>query len=193
MAELYQARFARSAPSVAVKDGVVTIRYPRRLLGLGGEQREAEIRLNVAIPWQIAIQGGAAEVEARLGGLKLAGVEVKGGLSTPRLELPVPSEVVPIRIPWGSISDHHSTPRRSRGTSSPRRAGPQNLSSTSKPSAMWATTCGCKALALIRQPRTTTAKLPVPLAWSPSPPVDASRRATAQLKDIEVVHLRLLR
>lgn len=102
MAELYRARFQGSAPSVVVKDGVVTVRYPRRLLGLSGEQRVAEVRLSTAIPWQITIQGGASDVEARLGDLNLAGLELKGGLSMIHLELPVPSGVVPIRISGGA-------------------------------------------------------------------------------------------
>jgi DNA-binding MarR family transcriptional regulator len=102
MAELYQARFEGPVPDVKAKDGVVTIRYPRRLLGLGGQQRAAEVTLNVAIPWQIVIQGGASDVTAELGGLNLAGLEVKGGLSSTRLELPMPSGVVPIRISGGA-------------------------------------------------------------------------------------------
>ena len=102
MTELYQARFEGPAPDVKAKDGVVTIRYPRRLLGLGGQQRAAEVTLNVAIPWQIVIQGGASEVTAELGGLDLAGLEVKGGLSSIHLELPMPSGVVPIRISGGA-------------------------------------------------------------------------------------------
>jgi DNA-binding MarR family transcriptional regulator len=102
MAELYQARFEGPVPDVKAKDGVVTIRYPRRLLGLGGQQRAAEVTLNVAIPWQIVIQGGASDVTAELGGLDLAGLEVKGGLSSIRLELPMPSGVVPMRISGGA-------------------------------------------------------------------------------------------
>jgi len=102
MAELYQARFEGPVPSVAAKEGVVTIRYPRRLWVLGGEQRVAEVTLSVAIPWRIAIQGGASEVTAELGGLDLAGLEVKGGASMIRLELPAPSGVVPIRISGGA-------------------------------------------------------------------------------------------
>ncbi len=102
MAELYQARFAGAVPDVKAKDGVVTIRYPRRLLGLGGQQRAAEVTLNVAIAWQIVIQGGASDVSAELGGLDLASLVVKGGLSSIRLELPVPSGVVPIRISGGA-------------------------------------------------------------------------------------------
>ncbi len=102
MADLYQARFKGPVPSVAVKEGVVTIRYPRRLWVLGGEQRVAEVTLSVAIPWWIAIQGGASEVTAELGGLDLAGLEIKGGASMIRLELPAPSGVVPIRISGGA-------------------------------------------------------------------------------------------
>ena len=102
MAELYQARFEGPVPSVAAKEGVVTIRYPRRLWVLGGEQRVAEVTLNAALPWWIVIQGGASVVEARLDGLNLAGLEITGGLSMTHLELPDPSGVVPIRISGGA-------------------------------------------------------------------------------------------
>ena len=102
MAGLYQASFEGPVPEVSVKEGVATIRYPRRLWGLGGEKRVAEVTLSTAIPWRIAIQGGASEVTAELGGLDLVGLEVKGGLSMIRLELPVPSGVVPIRISGGA-------------------------------------------------------------------------------------------
>jgi DNA-binding MarR family transcriptional regulator len=102
MAELYQARFEGSVPDVKTKDGVVTIRYPRRLWLLGGGQGTAEITLSAAIPWRIEIQGGASEITAELGGLNLAGLEMKGGMSMIRLELPVPSGVVPIRISGGA-------------------------------------------------------------------------------------------
>jgi hypothetical protein len=78
MAELYQARFEGPLPEVKIKDGVVTIRYPRRLLALGGEQRATTVALNVAIPWWIVIKGSAAEITAGLGGLDLAGLVVKG-------------------------------------------------------------------------------------------------------------------
>src|SRR5205085_11093909 len=99
---LYQARFEGPVPEVSAKDGVVTIRYPRRLWVLGGQQRVAEVTLSIAIPWWIVIQGGASEVTAELGGLELDGLEVKGGASMIRLELPVPSGAVPIRISGGA-------------------------------------------------------------------------------------------
>lgn len=98
MVELYQARFEGSIPNVAAKDGVVTLRYPRRLLGLSGEQRQAVVTLSRAIPWQIVIQGGGSVVTAELGGLDLASLEIKGGGSKIHLELPVPTGRVPIRI-----------------------------------------------------------------------------------------------
>lgn len=102
IAELYQARFEGPAPSVKAKDGVVTIRYPRYLGMLDWRQRAAEVALSAAIPWQIVIQGGASEITAKLGNLDLAGLEVKGGLSSVHLELPAPSHVVPIQISGGA-------------------------------------------------------------------------------------------
>jgi len=102
MDSLYRASFAGPAPDVKTRDGVVTIRYPRGLWLRGGEQRGAEIALSAAIPWHIAIQGGASDITARLGGLNLAGLEIKGGMSMIRLELPRPQDVVPIRISGGA-------------------------------------------------------------------------------------------
>ena len=96
--ELYQARFKGPVPDVKVKDGTVSIRYPRRLWVMGSEQRAAEVTLSTAIPWWIVIQGGAGEITAKLSGLNLAGLDVKGGMSMIRLELPTPSSMVPIWI-----------------------------------------------------------------------------------------------
>ena len=102
MTALYQAQFVGSVPEVKVRDGVVTIRYPRRLWMLEKEQRAAKVTLNAAVPWQITIQGAMSEVDAEVGSLNLAGLEIKGGLNIIRLELPVPKDVVPIRISGGA-------------------------------------------------------------------------------------------
>jgi DNA-binding MarR family transcriptional regulator len=103
MDELYQARFEGPLPEVKAKEGVVTISYPRRLLLLpASRQGAAEVTLSTAIPWQIIIQGGVLEITAGLGGLILAGLEIKGGMSTIRLELPLPSGTVPIRFSGGA-------------------------------------------------------------------------------------------
>ena len=102
MTRLYQARFEGPVPKVSAKDGVVTIHYPRRLLGLGEKQGTAEIILSAAIPWQIVLQGEAAEVEASLRGLDLARLRIMGGFRTIRLNLPALSGVVPIHISAGA-------------------------------------------------------------------------------------------
>ncbi len=102
MVELYQAHFLGTVPDVKTDNGVVTIRYPRRLWVLGGGQSAADVFLNAAIPWSIIIHGGASEITAELGGLNIAGLDLKGGMSTIRLDLPVPAGVVPIRISGGA-------------------------------------------------------------------------------------------
>jgi DNA-binding MarR family transcriptional regulator len=100
---LYQARFQGHVPEVSAKDGVVTIRYPRRMFVPNKEKTAAEVTLSRAIPWQIVIQGGASEMTAELGGLNLASLEVKGGLHRVHLDLPVPPGRVPMRISGGVL------------------------------------------------------------------------------------------
>lgn len=102
IAALYQARFEGPVPKVSTKEGVVTIRYPRFQGVVDWRERTAVIVLNVAVPWQIVVQGGAAEITAELGGLDLASVEVKGGSRSIRLELPVPRSRIPIQISGGA-------------------------------------------------------------------------------------------
>jgi len=104
MTDLYRARFEGPVPDVKAKDGVVTIRYQRRLTDWvqGAAKRMADVTLSTAIPWWITIHGGAAEVTAKLGALDLAGLEVKGGMSMINLNLPKPTRSVPIRISGGA-------------------------------------------------------------------------------------------
>ena len=117
-ATLYRAAFEGPMPDVKTKDGVVTIRYARRLWGLAGLLGLADITLNAAIPWHIAIQGGSSMITAELAGLNLAGLEVKGGGSMIRLELPIPLGQAPIQISGGgSQIEVLAPPGR-------RRAGP---------------------------------------------------------------------
>jgi DNA-binding MarR family transcriptional regulator len=102
MTELYQARFEGPLPEVKTIGGVVTIRYPRRLWIWDRKQNVAEVSLSATIPWQIVVRGGAAQIIAELGNLNLSQLEVSGGLSSMRLELPVPSGMVPIQINGGA-------------------------------------------------------------------------------------------
>lgn len=101
LATLYRAAFEGPMPDVKTKDGVVTIRYARRLWGLAGLWGLADVTLSAAIPWHIAIRGGGSIITAELAGLNLAGFEIKGGGSVIRLELPIPLGQVPIQISGG--------------------------------------------------------------------------------------------
>jgi DNA-binding MarR family transcriptional regulator len=107
-ANLYTARFEKSTPDVKVKDGTVTMRFPksltRSLLGPSKLEGSADVMLNSMIPWRIAVQGGATVIEADLGGLSLAGLEIKAGGSVIRVALPTLTGVVPVVID-GSGSD----------------------------------------------------------------------------------------
>lgn len=94
---LYQARFEGTTPDVKVKEGIVTIRYPRRLW-IGKENLTAEVTLNTVIPWSIVIRSGGSEVTAELEGLDLREMEASGAGSTFRIELPEPSGMVSVQL-----------------------------------------------------------------------------------------------
>jgi DNA-binding MarR family transcriptional regulator len=95
---LYQARFEGPVPDVKVKEGVVTIRYPKRLWLPGTEKGAAEITLSSAVPWKIALKGGGAMMTAELGNLDLLELEANGAGSTFHIEIPKPRREVPIRL-----------------------------------------------------------------------------------------------
>jgi DNA-binding MarR family transcriptional regulator len=98
---LYQARFEGPVPDVKIKEGVVTIRYPRVSWIPRSEKRVAEVTLSTAIPWSIVIRSWGSEVTAELGGLDLLEMEANGAGSMFRVELPQPSGAVPIRLGGG--------------------------------------------------------------------------------------------
>lgn len=103
MDELYRARFESPAPKVTVDGGTVTLRYPRRLFGLfDWHDRPGEVTLNAAVPWEVDVRGGAARVEADLGGLLLTSLVLRGGGSDLTLALPEPSGTVPVHLHGGA-------------------------------------------------------------------------------------------
>ena len=71
---------------------------------LAGEDRDIEIVLHPAVEWTLQIRGGLSRFEADLAAGKLARLEISGGVSDARLDLPPPGAVVPIRIS-GGVSD----------------------------------------------------------------------------------------
>jgi hypothetical protein len=71
---------------------------------LTGESRDIEIVLHPAVEWTLQIRGGLSCFEGDLASGKLARLEISGGVSDARLDLPAPRAVVPIRIS-GGVSD----------------------------------------------------------------------------------------
>jgi DNA-binding HxlR family transcriptional regulator len=102
MDELYRASFEGPVPEMKSEGGTVTFRYPRRLRLFQRSKQGAEVALNAAVPWRIELRGGATEVVAELGGLDLSRLEVRGGASSFKVDLPDPSGTVPVRISGGA-------------------------------------------------------------------------------------------
>ena len=101
---LCQAAFDGPAPKTWAEDGRVTIEYPR--LSFAGllryPVRRAQIELNAALPWSLAVAGGLADSILDLGGLQLRVLELKGGAANLRIVLPRPSGRVRVRIGGGA-------------------------------------------------------------------------------------------
>jgi len=66
-----------------------------------GEHHDVEIVLHPAVEWSLQIRGGLSRFEADLASGHLAQLEISGGVSDARLDLPPPGAVVPIRISGG--------------------------------------------------------------------------------------------
>jgi hypothetical protein len=102
MGDLYRARFDGPPPEVHVRDGAVTIRYPRTFHPFDWRKRTAEVTLNPAIPWQIEFHGGLSRLDADLSVLELGSFEVTGGASGIVVTLPRPSGTVSVRVSGGA-------------------------------------------------------------------------------------------
>ncbi len=103
--DLYRARFEDRMPTVGVRAGVVTIRYPRvpscDWLDDRSE-RLAEVELNARIPWDVEVRGGASRLLADMRGLRLGSLSVDGGASRLEVVLPDPSGAVSAVILGGA-------------------------------------------------------------------------------------------
>jgi hypothetical protein len=64
--------------------------------------RDVTIVLHPAVEWTLAIRGGLAHTELDLSAGTVARIDINGGCSTVRCELPVPRTAVPIRIAGGA-------------------------------------------------------------------------------------------
>lgn len=114
-AELYRARFSGAIPSARVRDGVVTIRYPRFAwfdwrarvgdqwvnASAHWKRDRSELVLNDGLPWAVELRGGATGVDADLRTVRLASFTLGGGAGTVTLALGRPIGVVQVRIAGG--------------------------------------------------------------------------------------------
>ena len=69
---------------------------------LAGEYRDIELVLHPAVEWTLLIRGGLSRFEADLAAGQLARLEISGGVSDVRLDLPVPRAAVPLRVSGGA-------------------------------------------------------------------------------------------
>jgi DNA-binding MarR family transcriptional regulator len=113
--ELYRARFSGAIPSARVRDGAITIRYPRFAwfdwrARVGDQWMNAsahwkrdhtELQLNAALPWSVELRGGATAVTGDLRNLPLSAFDLTGGSGSVNLTLGRPSGVVRIVIRGG--------------------------------------------------------------------------------------------
>lgn len=96
---LFLARFEGTPPRLAVREGRVSVAYPRKP---GWRKGGVHLSLSPAVPWDLELRGGLARLDANLGALILGHLEVRGGGSAVRLLLPVPRGTVPVRITGGA-------------------------------------------------------------------------------------------
>jgi hypothetical protein len=97
-------------PRLRVSASELRVSWPPATIGswlraaLAGESRDIEIVLHPAVEWTLQMRGGLSRFDADLASGKLARLEISGGVSDARLDLPPPRAVVPIRIS-GGVSD----------------------------------------------------------------------------------------
>lgn len=98
--ELITADFVGPPPDMRTADGVVTMRYRRRMLDT--RSREVRAHLNRSLPWTIEVDGGLTDLDGDLREVPLAGLGVRGGLNHFDLRLPRPDGTVRLSIEGGS-------------------------------------------------------------------------------------------
>ena len=102
---LYRARFGNLMPAVMVREGIVTIRYPRFPADEwldGDSDRSAEVELNASVLWDVEVRGGASRLLADLRTLRLGSLRLEGGAGRLELALPEPSGTVTVVVLGGA-------------------------------------------------------------------------------------------
>lgn len=107
--ELVRAGFVGPAPEVRAADGLVTVRYRRRLLDV--RSRAARIALSRELAWSIEVDGGLTDLDADLRPIRLSGLSVRGGANHLRLRLPKPDGTVRVTVAGGANAVRIERPR----------------------------------------------------------------------------------
>jgi len=111
--DLYRATFSGKRPLVTVDpSGEVSIQY-KGFSWFGMRDVGAQVTLSSAVPWSIEIRRGISHLDADLGELQLAQIEITGGVSEARLNLPRPCGTATLRVSGGAS---RLTVNRPRGT-----------------------------------------------------------------------------
>ena len=97
----------RTPPRLRVSASDLRVSWPSAIgawlfAALDGDYRDIEIVLHPAVEWTLLIRGGLSGFEADLAAGKLARVEISGGVSEARFDLPASRGVVPILISGGA-------------------------------------------------------------------------------------------
>ena len=124
--DLYRATFSGKRPLVTVDpSGEVSIQY-KGFSWFGMREVGAQVTLTSAVPWSIEIRRGISHLDADLGELQLAQIEITGGASEARLSLPRPRGTATLRVSGGAS---RLTVSRTRGTAAQVvvRGGASNL------------------------------------------------------------------
>jgi hypothetical protein len=105
-AELLVGRFDGPVPHLRQQGGRVELRHPHSWLGwmyygLFTAHTGTELTLSPERAWDVSVRGGMATVDADFRGLRLRGLEVRGGISDARFTLPQPEGEVCVRISGG--------------------------------------------------------------------------------------------
>ena len=112
---LCRARFGHRMPMVGVREGVITVRYPRfpaeDWLDCRSES-PAEVALSDLIPWDVEVRGGVSRLVADLDGLRLGSLDVNGGASRLEVILPVPVGTVAVVVNGGANNVTIARPER---------------------------------------------------------------------------------
>jgi hypothetical protein len=107
--ELVRAVFVGPPPDVRTVDGVVRMRYSRRLLDT--RSRLADIGLNPAVSWSIEVDGGVTDLEGDLRSIRLGGLDVRGGANHVRIRLGAPDGTARVALGGGAGVVRFDRPR----------------------------------------------------------------------------------